>query len=625
MSTSGCDSSISSNFNGTAIAAGSTIWFSSVMKVSGVGSSPVTLKLTNSTISFTADGTPYTVAVPNSAVTITPGPGNATLSFADGWTENVAYPFSGNVLLNAVQFPVNVNVPGGIQNVTWSNHFTSSQSGVSVQWAWSAAVYKQFSTDYNALGVKPVDANNTSQYLSSDHAGTPENYKSDVTGGATGGGGSNFTGGLSGTASIQPCSLASATTLSYINLPAPYTYPWSMVVGPDGALYFGEWGSNGNDGGIGRLNGDGSVSEIDVAPTGSTPIVGAFDAAGNVWFSNCGGFFCSGNDALDALLPNGAVTSYDPGVNSHPRFGVVDPNGNVWFALARANAVARVLTNGTVTEFPLPLLAFNAANPNDITIGPDGALWITEYIGNAIIRMDLNGTVTNIYPLSTEAGPRFISSGQDGNLWFTEVGSEALAGDPYTPPQIIKMSTSGHMTAYAEPLTGSVADSIRPASGGFVFTDVDYAVGFIDYAGTITEWPVQNAGGTSVGFTVQGSDGSYYFADDDFNRIGKITLGNEPAIFPQSISIAGVGNSQLVGVGVLGNSGSYSARIDNTNVATVRPAAGFPMNFTVTAVGAGAATLTVTGGGNSMNAPITVTSGVQTSAAAVRGKSRRIP
>ena len=52
--------------------------------------------------------------------------------------------------------------------------------------------------------VKPVDSNSASQYHNSDHAGTPENFKSFVTGGARGGGGSNFTGSYSATGHVSP-------------------------------------------------------------------------------------------------------------------------------------------------------------------------------------------------------------------------------------------------------------------------------------------------------------------------------------------------------------------------------------------------------------------------------------
>jgi hypothetical protein len=87
--------------------------------------------------------------------------------------------------------------------VTWSGTINPDTPGVSVQWKWAAAVYKSFSSNYTALGVKPVDDNNNTKIF--DRAGTPENFKSYVTGGATGGGGSNYTGGYSGTATVGPC------------------------------------------------------------------------------------------------------------------------------------------------------------------------------------------------------------------------------------------------------------------------------------------------------------------------------------------------------------------------------------------------------------------------------------
>ena len=65
-------------------------------------------------------------------------------------------------------------------------------------------MYSQFGTDNSSLGVKPVDASDLSSYQNSDHAGTPESFKSFVTGGACGGGGSNYTGSYSGTATVTP-------------------------------------------------------------------------------------------------------------------------------------------------------------------------------------------------------------------------------------------------------------------------------------------------------------------------------------------------------------------------------------------------------------------------------------
>ena len=112
---------------------------------------------------------------------------------------------AGNTFLSGVNFQVPVTIPGGLKNITWAGIIIPDTPGTSLQWQWAGAVYGIFSSDYNALGVKPVDDNQASQYKNSDHAGTPENFVSGVTGGATGGGGSNYTGGYSGTAKVGPC------------------------------------------------------------------------------------------------------------------------------------------------------------------------------------------------------------------------------------------------------------------------------------------------------------------------------------------------------------------------------------------------------------------------------------
>lgn len=205
-----CSSAIASNFNGTAIPAGSYLWFTGVLTVKGLPSAPAELYVTHSTVTFTANGKTYAVVVPDSTIWFSPSTTLATTDFTFlgsnflgfGWdTYLQSSGLAGNDLMTAVTFAVpSAGLPGGIKNVTWSATFSSYTSGLSVQWQWAAAVYSDFGT-YDTLGVKPVDDNNASQYKNSDHAGTPENFKQYVVGGATGGGGSNFTGSLSGTAS----------------------------------------------------------------------------------------------------------------------------------------------------------------------------------------------------------------------------------------------------------------------------------------------------------------------------------------------------------------------------------------------------------------------------------------
>ena len=194
---------ISSNFNGTPIAGGNYIWFTSVLKPSGLGSTPVTIHFTQQTITSAY----FTLSVPDANVTFDPTVTFATTTFSGGmWVTTVpSPPLKGNTFFSALEYQVPANLPGGIHNVTWSGTITSDTPGVSVKWQWAAAVYTNFSTNYNILGVKPVDDKVQNPYLNADHAGTPENFKSFVLPGATGGGANNFTGGLSGTKTVGPC------------------------------------------------------------------------------------------------------------------------------------------------------------------------------------------------------------------------------------------------------------------------------------------------------------------------------------------------------------------------------------------------------------------------------------
>ena len=199
-----------SNFNGTAIAAGDYIWFSSVFTLAGFNpaqlTGPVTLYFGGATINFTANATPYTVDVPGASITYDPSVTTATTSFDpinNRWvTELPAANLPGSNFLTGVEIQVPLGgFPGGINPVTWNANgsFSSSVPGLTAQWQWAAAVYTSFSSNYSQLEVKPVDSNQASQYLNSDHAGTPEAFKSFAMGGARGGGGSNWTGSYSGT------------------------------------------------------------------------------------------------------------------------------------------------------------------------------------------------------------------------------------------------------------------------------------------------------------------------------------------------------------------------------------------------------------------------------------------
>lgn len=222
-------SSIVSNFNGTAIPAGDSLWFSSVFKAKGLPAAPVTLHVTDQTVTFAGN----TVNVPDSVITLSPSTTTATATFDTGsnsWIINLPSSYSGNAFLGGAAFDVAARLPGGINPVTWSGNFTTDTAGVSLNWQWAAAVYTQFGSE-DALNVKPLDGSGSvTVYHNSDHAGTPEAFKSFVVGGARGGGGSNFSGSYSATKTVIPETATVCSATASLS---------GQVTVPDQALAFG--------------------------------------------------------------------------------------------------------------------------------------------------------------------------------------------------------------------------------------------------------------------------------------------------------------------------------------------------------------------------------------------------
>ncbi len=207
-----------SNFNGTPIQPGSFIWFNANFTASGIPSTGATITFSASTITFTADQL-YTVAVPNAQITFSPTAVCASTSFdtaSNTWFTTVPLAGSDEIFVSGVAFPVPAGfstVGGRVSGpVSWQGQFTSDTSGLSVAWKWGAAVYTTFTQDYNMLGVKPTHTH-ACLYNNSDHAGVPEGvdpnsglpFKAFVTGGARGGGGSNWTGSWSSTVGATVC------------------------------------------------------------------------------------------------------------------------------------------------------------------------------------------------------------------------------------------------------------------------------------------------------------------------------------------------------------------------------------------------------------------------------------
>jgi len=190
---------IESNFNGTAIKQANWIWFNSVLKPEGTASGG-TIKFTNQKVTIVTKKGTTTLSVPNATITFSLLATEGTTTFSGGeWITTVPASFTDNVFLAGLAYQLPAELEGGANPVTWEGDFTTS-AGVSLKWQWAAAVYTKFSNEYNSLEVKPLHSTTLDKYHNGNQAGTPEAFKGFVTGGARGGGGSNYTGSYSGTA-----------------------------------------------------------------------------------------------------------------------------------------------------------------------------------------------------------------------------------------------------------------------------------------------------------------------------------------------------------------------------------------------------------------------------------------
>jgi hypothetical protein len=219
-------SSIASNFNGTSIQQGNWIWFNAHIAFKGTVSDGMKIYFTGQTLTSPAFGT---LSVPDGEIEYTSSVSTPSTTYhsAGGptggpyWLTMVPLSQGGTIFVSGLAWQVTSPTGSNYNPVTWSGCFSvSGGSGCNfgLQWQWSAAVYNQFEAPAdgtNNLGVTSTQANGL-------QPGTPTNFEKFVIGGARGGGGANFTGSWSGTASVTtvcftpPCS-SSGTAMLTVN------------------------------------------------------------------------------------------------------------------------------------------------------------------------------------------------------------------------------------------------------------------------------------------------------------------------------------------------------------------------------------------------------------------------
>src|SRR6266581_3052843 len=235
--------------------------------------------------------------------------------------------------------------------------------------------------------------------------------------------------------------------LNLLQVPAPYSLPGQIVLGPDGNLWipavaYGNFTTDKPSGAIGQLTPSGKFRLFPMPKANSYPLAIAFGRDGKLWFSAfqgngklapnvdqaprfSGGYSEFGQMSQDSKFHLFAL----PSSTISPRSIAVGADGNLWFTDTGAgsndawvNKIGSLTPSGAFSEFPLTLRKATDFI-NLLIAGPDGNIWFSS--GGLIGRITMKGQLHLFNPdpqnRSNYMSSSGITSGSDGALWFATV------------------------------------------------------------------------------------------------------------------------------------------------------------------------------------------------------------
>lgn len=204
----------------------------------------------------------------------------------------------------------------------------------------------------------------------------------------------------------------------------------TIVMGGDGAMWFGE------QNGVGRVDASGRITEYPMVQ----PQQMVRGADGAVWFTTYYDTATGNSGELCRVASDGSVTKRNLQIVGPL---VLASDGNFW-NVDNNGYVKRVTPSGTVSTFNLtaPSTALNpGVRANDIVASPDGNLRVLDYGNDIIYTVTTSGSqiaATQMSGANVPYGGSAATFGADGAIWF---GSQ---GD------IIRTTTTGALTSYAQ-------------------------------------------------------------------------------------------------------------------------------------------------------------------------------
>jgi len=355
------------------------------------------------------------------------------------------------------------------------------------------------------------------------------------------------------------------------------SWPVGITVGSDGALWFAELSSNQ----IGRITVDGTITHYSLLNDQTDPYAIAAGPNGSLWYKKSN-YFNTVPSLIGELTASGTAIDYPASANYAGAI-TAGPDGAMWFA--DVDAVRRITTSGTVTNFPVASVPGQPAAVLGIVTGPDGALWFTEGFTNKIGRITTSGTMTE-YPLPANFGPASITNGPDGALWFA--GNGGLG----------RITTAGVVTVYPEPVVdlGIGLPSLATGSDGALWLTVPGGNSIVRAAPNsappvaVSVTPNAGAGSTQV-FTFRFSHPVAYENLDVLDVLINNSLDGRNACYLaysvqsntlQLVDDGGDSGGPFAGSFTLGNAGESNTIRNSQCAVTLTSAAGSGTDFTLT-------------------------------------------
>ena len=293
--------------------------------------------------------------------------------------------------------------------------------------------------------------------------------------------------------------------------PGRASWPYAMAVGPDGNMWFVEWGGQK----VGFITTSGVITQYPI-PNAQALIGIAKGPDGNLWFTDTmagtiGHISTSGTNIVHYSLPAG----------SFPQGITAGPDGNLWFVEQKESGdydIGKITTAGKITSYStketagtFQVFAAVGYSFGVITPGPDGNLRFVNpqnELHSQVGRITTAGVIT-FY--ATSDLPVGITSGPDGNLWLIELS------------HVAKMTTSGAETEYALTQAGYAGIAAGP-DGNIWFSETNSGFGkVVPTTGAVTEYPALFPAFEYAPSIVSGPDGNLWFTSSFSSSIGRMT------------------------------------------------------------------------------------------------------